>query len=239
MPGAPNNPDPAPDDGRIRGEVESVVFHNEENGYTVLKLRLDGKRSGDPVTVVGNIPSVTPGENLTATGRWIQDRQYGRQFRAERIAAEAPQSAKGIERFLGSGLIEGIGKEYARRMVDKFGTEIFDVIDTASQRLEEIEGIGPKRRKQIKESWKQQKAVREIMVFLHSQGIGSARALRIYKTYGEEAVAILRGDPYRLARDIPGVGFKTADDIAQRMGLAPDSPKRLAAGLHYALREAA
>jgi exodeoxyribonuclease V alpha subunit len=222
----------------LRGEVESVVFHNDENGYTVMRLKPEA-RNAEVVTVVGNLPAITPGERVFATGTWIDDRHYGKQFRAATLQAEAPGSLKGIERFLGSGLIEGIGKEYAHRIVEKFGTGIFDIIDQSSQRLEEIEGIGPKRRRKIKESWKQQRAVRGIMVFLHSQGISAARALRIYKTYGDEAVEVLKANPYRLAEEISGIGFKTADDIAAKMGQAADAPARLEAGIGHALKTAA
>jgi exodeoxyribonuclease V alpha subunit len=222
----------------LRGEVESVVFHNDENGYTVMRLRPEGKKA-EPVTVIGSLPAITPGERVRATGTWIDDRQYGKQFRAAKLEAEPPGSIEGIERFLGSGLIDGIGKEYAHRIVEKFGTGIFDIIDQASQRLEEIDGIGPKRRRKIKESWKQQRAVRGIMVFLHSQGISAARALRIYKTYGEGAVDVLRANPYRLAEEISGIGFKTADEIAARMGQAHDAPARLEAGIGYVLKSAA
>lgn len=222
----------------IRGEVESVVFHNDENGYTVMRMRLAEGDAGIE-TVIGNIPAITPGEQLRAVGEWIDDRQYGRQFRATELRAETPVTRVGVERFLGSGLIEGIGKEYARRMVEKFGVEVLDIIEHSSQRLEEIDGIGAKRRRRIKESWKQQRAVREIMVFLHSHGISAARALRIYKTYGEDSVEILRANPYRLAEDIVGIGFRTADEIAAKMGQAHESVSRLRAGIDYVLKNAA
>ncbi len=222
----------------IRGEVESVVFHNDENGYTVMRLRLEGPAS-ETETVIGNIPAITPGEQLRAVGEWIDDRQYGRQFRAAELRAESPVTPEGVERFLGSGLIEGIGKEYARRMVEKFGVEVLDIIEHSSQRLEEIDGIGAKRRRRIKESWKQQRAVRDIMVFLHSHGISAARALRIYKTYGEDSVEILRANPYRLAEDISGIGFRTADEIAAKMGQAHESVTRLRAGIDFVLKNAA
>ncbi len=234
--GIPGNSQAPPEE--LRGEVESVVFHNEENGYTVLRLKLEGRRA-ETETVVGNIPAITAGERIKAHGNWIDDRQYGRQFRADRLHADAPVTKEGIRRFLASGLIEGIGKEYAKRIVEKFGTEVFDIIDHASQRLEEIDGIGAKRRRRIKESWKRQRAVRDIMVFLHSHGISAARALRIFKTYGEEAVEILRANPYRLAEDISGIGFRTADEIAGKMGQAGDAPARLRAGVDYVLKQAA
>ena len=223
----------------IRGEVVSVVFHNDENGYSVLRLALDEPSRGSVETVVGNLPAVTAGERLQAAGEWFDDPHYGRQFRARRMHAEAPVSKEGIERFLASGLIEGIGKEYARRIVERFGTEVFDVIDHASQRLEEIDGIGAKRRRQIKESWKQQRSVRDIMVFLHGHGISAARASRIFKTYGEDAIGIVQSHPYRLAEDIPGIGFKTADEIAGRTGQAQDAPARLRAGIDHILKQAA
>ena len=225
----------------VRGEVMSVVFHNEENGYSVLRLSLDESPDAGSTTetVVGNLPAVTAGERLQAVGEWIDDPHYGRQFRARRLHAEAPVTAEGIERFLASGLIEGIGKEYARRIVDRFGTEVFDIIDHASQRLEEIEGIGAKRRRQIKASWRQQGTVRDIMVFLHGHGISAARASRIFKTYGEDAIGIVQANPYRLAEDITGIGFQTADEIAGRMGQATDAPARLRAGVDHVLKQAA
>lgn len=229
---SPNPPE------ELRGEVESVVFHNDENGYTVLRLnRAD--HPGETETVVGNIAAITAGERLKAFGNWIDDRQYGRQFRADRLQSDAPISKAGIERFLASGLIEGIGKQYAKRIVAKFGTEVFDIIDHSSQRLQEIDGIGATRRRRIKESWKRQQAVRDIMVFLHSHGISAARALRIFKTYGEEAVEVLRANPYRLAEDISGIGFRTADEIAGKLGQAGDAPPRIRAGVEYVLNQAA
>lgn len=236
-------PDPrdlpaGPPAAELRGEVESVVFHNEETGYAVIRLKPAGKDT-DPVTVIGNLPAITPGERVEASGQWIDDRNYGKQFRAANLRTETPVTLGGIERFLGSGLIDGIGKEYARRIVEKFGTDVFDVIDQSSQRLEEIDGIGPKRRRKIRESWKKQQAVRQIMIFLHSQGIGAARAQRIYKTYGAEAIDTIRANPYRLASDIPGIGFKTADTIATRLGQPADSPARLNAGIEHALTTAA
>ncbi len=221
----------------LSGIVERVTFHTEDSGYTVMKVTVP-KRS-EPVTVVGSLPEVTEGEEIEATGAWVDDRQYGRQFKADRIQARVPDSLEGIERYLGSGLIEGIGKKYAKRVVAKFGKEVFEIIDHASRRLEEVEGIGPKRRRLIKASWDKQRAVREIMVFLHENGISTARALRIYKTYGDQSVEVLRKDPYKLAQDIHGVGFKTADEIAGQLGLRGDAPPRILAGLLHVLGEAA
>ena len=224
----------------LRGTVEIVTFHNEENGYTVMKVAPDGaRRSAMPVTVVGSLPAVTVGEEIEAQGSWIEDRQYGRQFKAANIRAVPPSSRRGIERFLGSGLIEGIGKEYAHRLVEKFGTEIFEVLDQHSKRLEDVDGIGPKRRRQIKESWKRQTSVRSIMVFLHRHGVPTGQALRIYKKFGEEAVGILTREPYRLSREVWGIGFKSADEIARSTGIAEDAPARLEAGLRQALEAAA
>lgn len=240
MPDRPLSSDPAAAADSLRGTVEIVTFHNEENGYTVMKIAAAGAtRNAQPITVVGSLPAVTVGEEVEARGSWVEDRQYGRQFRAEEIRALPPSSEKGIERFLGSGLIEGIGKEYAHRLVEKFGIEIFDTLDHHSQRLEEVDGIGPKRRRQIKESWKRHTSVRTIMVFLHQHGVPTGQALRIYKKFGDEAVAVLTREPYRLSREVWGIGFKTADEIARKTGIAEDAPTRLEAGLRFALEEAA
>ena len=225
-----NLPDPA----EIAGTVEAIVFHNEENGYSIMHVAT-GEREN--VTVVGSIPAVTQGEKIKATGRWTDDRRFGRQFRADHILATPPSTAAGIERFLASGLIEGIGEAYAKRIVNKFGTDTFRIIEEESQKLQQVEGVGKKRRLQIKESWNRQKTVRDVMIFLHQHGLSTARALRLYKTYGAEAANVLRQNPYRLAHDIPGVGFKTADDIARKMGRADNSPERLRAGIQYVLEQ--
>ena len=228
-----------PNVAELRGTVEIVTFHNEENGYTVMKIAADGAaRSAPPITLIGSLPAVTVGEQVEARGEWVDDRTYGRQFKAAEIRALAPSSKKGIERFLGSGLIDGIGKEYAHRMVEKFGTDIFSIMDHTSQRLEEVDGIGPKRRKQIKESGGRPNALRGIMVFLLRQGGPTGQALRIYKKFGDESVEVLTREPYRLSREVWGIGFKSADDIARKSGIADDAPERLSAGLRYALEAA-
>ena len=221
---------------QIEGSVHSIVFHNEENGYTIMQVET---AQNGTVTVLGSLPAVIEGEQIRARGNWKDDRRFGRQFQAQHILAVAPISTDGICRFLASGLIDGIGKTYAKRIVEKFGTETFRVIEEESKKLEEVSGIGQARRVRIKDSWKRQKSVRDIMIFLHEHGLSTARALRLFKTYGEEATNVLRADPYRLAREIPGVGFKTADLIARQMGQADDSPQRISAGLLYVLEQGA
>lgn len=219
----------------LSGLVERVTFFNEETGFAVLKVQVRGQR--ELVTVVGSAASVNPGEWLVAEGSWRQDREFGLQFQATLLRSSAPTSREGIERYLGSGMIKGIGPVYAGKLVARFGDRVFDIIEQESARLEEIEGIGPERRKRIKAAWQEQKTVREIMVFLHSQGVSTSRAVRIYRTYGESAVETVRADPYALARDIHGIGFKTADQIAQKLGIPPESVLRARAGLRHVLLE--
>lgn len=220
----------------LTGLIERVTFFNEENGYAVLKVRVRGHRG--EVTVVGSLPAVNPGEWLTAEGRWVQDREFGRQFRAESLTSSAPTTRQGIEKYLGSGLVKGVGPVYARKLVARFGEKIFEIIEGHSARLEEVDGIGPERRRRIKAAWAEQKVVRDIMVFLHSHGVGASRAVRIYKNYGDNAIEIVRENPYRLAQDIPGIGFKSADLIAQKLGIPAHSPIRARAGLRHLLLEA-
>lgn len=227
--------EPVKDAPEIEGSVHAIVFHNEENGYTIMQVK-DAR--GETVTVRGRIPAVVEGEQIRATGHWKNDRRFGRQLEADHINALPPETPEGIRRFLASGFIDGIGPAYAKRIVETFGTDTFRVIEEESQRLQEVAGIGKMRRLRIKDSWKKQRSVRDIMIFLHAHGLSTARALRLYKIYGEEAVNVLRADPYRLAREIPGVGFRTADDIARQMGLSPDAPRRLAAGVLYVLEQA-
>ncbi len=216
--------------------MERVTFHNEENGFSVLRVRAEGHR--DAVTVVGSAGSVSPGEHLSAQGTWINDPQHGPQFRAEAVELSPPSTVEGIERYLGSGMIHGVGKELAKRLVDAFGQDVFDVIDRHPERLKTVDGIGPKRVAQILEGWADQRAVRDIMVFLQSHGVGTSRAARIYKTYGADSVRLITENPYRLANDIRGIGFLTADEIAGRLGIARDSAVRAEAGLAYTLLEA-
>jgi exodeoxyribonuclease V alpha subunit len=220
----------------LSGLVERVTFFNEENGFTVVKVSARGHR--EPVAVVGALASVNPGEWLTAEGRWVRDREFGLQFRAESIKSTPPTTREGIEKYLGSGMVKGIGQIYAKKLVARFGEKIFDIIENYSVRLEEVEGIGPERRRRIKDAWTEQKVIREIMVFLHSHGVSTSRAVRIYKTYGENAIDEVRANPYTLAQDIPGIGFRTADQIAQHIGVPHDSLLRACAGLSHVLLEA-
>lgn len=224
-----------PDPIEVEGVVHSIVFHNEENGYTIMQV--DTSSTGT-ISVLGSLPAVVEGEQIKAFGHWKNDKRFGKQFLADRIQAIAPNTNRGIERFLASGLIDGIGKAYAKRIVDQFGKDTFRVIEEESQRLQEVSGIGKGRRLKIKDSWNRQKSVRDIMIFLHENGLSTARALRLFKSYGAEAVNVLRSDPYRLAREMPGVGFKTADDIATKMGQAADAPRRIEAGITYVLEQA-
>jgi exodeoxyribonuclease V alpha subunit len=220
----------------VTGLIERVTFHNEETGFCVVRVKVDGRR--DLVTVVGRASSINAGEWLTAEGSWIQDRDHGTQLKAELLQTSAPTSREGIEKYLASGLIKGIGPVYAKKLVEKFGEGVFDIIDRESVRLEQVRGIGAERRRTIRTAWAEQKIVREIMVFLHSNGVSTSRAVRIYKTYGDEAVEKVRANPYLLARDISGIGFKTADDIARKLGIPEDSILRARAGLSHALSEA-
>ena len=222
---------------QLVGGVERVTFHNEENGYCVLKISVKGR--SEPVTLVGNVPRVTPGELLEASGEWINSTDYGKQFKATSITTRPPKSKVGLERFLASGLIAGIGKTYAKRIVEKFGEDVFEIIEHHSARLEEVPGVGKKRRLEIKESWRTQKAIHGIMVFLHEHGISTARAVRIFKTYGDQAEDILRKDPYQIARDINGIGFQGADKIARSLGIEAGSEKRVRAGVMHVLNQAA
>ena len=226
----------------LTGAVERITFYNAENGYTVLRLRPDRRVPGlsreGLVTVVGHLPDLTPGESVSLQGRWKQHPRFGLQFVAEDCQRVLPASAEGIRRYLGSGLVRGIGPRLAERIVAHFGTDTLRVLDEQPQRLREVPAIGPKRAAALVQAWQEQKAIQRIMLFLHDHGIPTGLAVKIYKTYGDEALQVVREDPYRLARDIRGVGFKTADKVAQAMGLPADHPSRLAAGLRYALQEA-
>jgi exodeoxyribonuclease V alpha subunit len=220
----------------LAGLVERVTYHNAENGFCVLRAKARGHR--DVVTVVGHAATISAGEWITATGEWVNDRTHGQQFKARFLRTSAPSSAEGIERYLSSGMIRGVGPVYAKKLVHAFGEKVFEVIEATPDRLREVDGIGPVRAASILAAWAEQKAVREIMVFLHSHGVGTARAVRIFKTYGADAIQVMTENPYRLARDIRGIGFKTADAIAMKLGIEKIAMVRVRAGISYALTEA-
>lgn len=220
----------------LAGLVERVTFHNAENGFCVLRIKARGHR--ELITVVGHAATIAAGEWVTASGEWINDHTHGQQFKARFMRTSAPTSIDGIEKYLGSGMIRGIGPVYAKKLVKAFGEKVFDIIEAEPDRLREVTGIGQVRAKRITDAWAEQKIVREIMVFLHSHGVGTARAVRIYKTYGADAVQVMTENPYRLARDIRGIGFKTADAIAMKLGIEKTAMIRIRAGISYALTEA-
>jgi len=222
---------------RLQGSVERVTFHSEESGFCVLRVKAKGQR--ELVTLVGTAAVIAPGEYVESEGAWVNDRQHGLQFKAQRLRVVPPTTLEGIEKYLGSGMVKGIGPHFARRLVRAFGEQVFEVIEHHPERLLELDGIGPKRKERVTTAWAEQKAVREIMVFLQSYGVGTARAIRIYKTYGDAAVERVRENPYRLALDIHGIGFKTADVIAQRLGIPRDSVIRAQAGVRHLLQEIA
>ncbi len=221
---------------QLEGLIERVTFFSEETGFCVLRVKVGN--SPDLVTVVGSAASVSAGEWITAQGNWVIDKEHGRQLKAVHLKTMPPNTREGMEKYLGSGMVKGIGPVYARKLIERFGEELFEVIEKRPSWLEMVEGIGPKRQKKITTAWKDQRAVRDIMLFLHSQGVGTSRAVRIYKTYGVESIEKIRANPYILARDIRGIGFKTADDVAQRLGIPPDSPDRARAGIEHVLHEA-
>lgn len=219
----------------ISGSIERVTFHSEETGFCVLRTKVRGKR--DLVTVIGSAACVTAGEFVECRGAWVNNKEHGIQFKAEHLQVIPPTTLEGIEKYLGSGLIKGIGPHFAKTLIKAFGENVFTIIENEAHRLTQLAGIGAKRKNMILTAWAEQKVVRNIMVFLQSHGIGTTRAVRIYKVYGDNAIDIVRDNPYRLALDIIGVGFKTADSLAMRLGIARDSSKRAQAGIRHVLQE--
>ena len=239
QPAAGHAPDASPLDGSpletLEGAIERVTFHSEDSGFCVLRVKVRGHK--DLVTVVGTAAAVSAGEYVECRGGWINDRTHGLQFKASDLRTVPPSTREGIERYLGSGLVRGIGPHFAKKLVQAFGEGVFDVIEQTPVRLLELPGIGEKRQQRIVGAWAEQKVIRDIMVFLHSHGVGTGRAVRIYKTYGDGAISLVLENPYRLALDIHGIGFKTADIVAQRLGVATDSPRRAQAGVRHVLQE--
>src|SRR2546429_7581779 len=216
---------------QLTGAVERVTFHSEETGFCVLRVKVRGHR--DLITVVGTAATITPGEYIEGQGVWVNDRTHGLQFKTQALRVGPPSTLEGIEKYLGSGMVKGIGPHFAKKLVQAFGEQVFDVIEQTPERLTDLDGIGPKRKQRVVEAWAEQKVIREIMVFLHSHGVGTARAVRIYKTYGNEAIVRVRENPYRLALDIPGIGVKTADTLAQRLRVHPERGIHAQAGLGH------
>jgi exodeoxyribonuclease V alpha subunit len=217
----------------LQGSLERIVYANEENHYTVAQLHVEHQNK--LVTVVGNLPLVQCGETLKLQGEWTHHPQFGQQFKILRYESILPSSVTGLKKYLGSGLIKGIGPRFAERIVDHFGVETLNVIDRFSGRLKEVQGIGAERAGRIRLAWIEQKAVRDIMIFLQSYGVTTSQATKIYKMYGDDSMVVVKENPYRLARDIYGIGFRTADQIARNLGIPSDSAKRIEAGIVYQL----
>ncbi len=222
----------------VEGVLERITYSNDETGYTVARVDT-GRGGGELLTVVGSLLGAQPGESLRMEGRWGSHPQYGRQFTVENYTTVLPATIQGIRRYLGSGLIKGIGPRMADRITEHFGTDTLDVIEHEPQRLVEVPGLGPKRTRMIGAAWEEQKAIKEVMVFLQGVGVSTSIAVRIYKQYGDASVSVVRNQPYRLAADVWGIGFLTADRIAQAVGIPHDSPDRAKAGLRHALSQSA
>jgi len=221
----------------LKGTVERITYHNEETGYTVVRLAVSGFR--DALTAVGNMADVNVGESLRLEGLWATHPQYGRQFKVLDYKTVLPATVEGIRKYLGSGLIKGIGPVMARRIVKKFGAQTLDVIEREPDRLLSVSGIGPKRVALVKRAWEEQKQIREVILFLQAHDVRTSLAVKIYKKYGDDSITVVQQDPYRLARDIYGIGFLTADKIARNLGIPDDAPQRVAAGVSYVLSELA
>ncbi|WP_327681345.1 SF1B family DNA helicase RecD2 [Kitasatospora sp. NBC_00458] len=220
----------------VEGVLERITYANEETGYTVARVDT-GRGANDLLTVVGALLGAQPGESLRLHGRWGSHPQYGRQFVVENYTTVLPATVQGIQRYLGSGLIKGIGPRFAERIVERFGVDTLDVIEQEPGRLIEVPGLGPKRTKKIAAAWEEQKSIKEVMVFLQGVGVSTSLAVRIFKQYGDGSIGVVKNEPYRLASDVWGIGFLTADRIAQAVGIPHDSPERVKAGLQYALSQ--
>ena len=220
----------------LEAVLERITYANQDTGYTVARVATN--RSSDLLTVVGPLLGAQPGESLRLQGRWASHPQYGRQFQVEAYTTVLPATIQGIRRYLGSGLIKGIGPKMAERIVDHFGPATLEVIEQDPGRLVEVPGLGPKRTAMITAAWAEQQAIKEVMVFLQGVGVSTSLAVRIYKTYRDDAIEVVRREPYRLAGDVWGIGFKTADTIARSLGIPHDSPQRVKAGLQFALSQA-
>jgi exodeoxyribonuclease V alpha subunit len=221
----------------LQGQIERITYTNEENGFTIARLKVYGQR--DLVTVVGNLMAPTPGEIIKMKGEWADHAKYGEQFKIVQYKTAVPASVYGITKYLGSGLIKGIGPVMAKRIVKQFGKETLDVIENDIEKLAEIDGIGKKRIGMIKNAWQDQKEIREVMLFLQTHNVSSGYATKIFKHYGNRSIQVVKENPYRLATDIFGIGFVTADHIAEKLGFSKDSELRAEAGILYVLHQLA
>ncbi|MBW1995671.1 MAG: ATP-dependent RecD-like DNA helicase, partial [Deltaproteobacteria bacterium] len=217
----------------LSGQIERITYCNEENGYTIAKVRVQGRP--DLVTVVGNLMAPVPGEVLQMQGSWTRHPKYGEQFKVIEYKTKVPATVYGIRKYLSSGLIKGIGPVMAGRIVDRFGDQTLNIMDENIERLAEIQGIGQKRIGMLKQAWHAQKDIRDVMLFLQTHGVSAAYAIKIFKHYGQGSIQVVRKNPYRLATDIFGIGFLTADKIAERLGFHKTSPLRAEAGILYVL----
>lgn len=220
---------------KIRCVVEHITYQNQENGYSVMRVKV--KDYSDLVTLVGNLLDVPVGAVLLCNGDWKVDKRYGRQFVCETWEEVMPATVYGIEKYLGSGLVKGIGPKYAHLIVERFGTDTIEVIEDDIERLYEVAGIGKKRVEKIRDSWEKQKDIKNVMIFLQQYGVSTAYAAKIYRQYGKESIDNVKENPYRLADDIWGIGFKTADGIASKMGYEKNDLRRCKSGIGYTLNE--
>lgn len=233
---APKKVAPADKAEAYTGVLERIIFSNEENHFTIGEFR--PAKTEENITITGQLPGVQCGETLKIEGEWVENRQFGAQFQIKSFSSSLPSSVYGIRKYLGSGLVPGIGRKMADKIVDHFGEDTLRVISEESGRLQEVPKIGKKRAREIKKAWDEQRAIRDVMMFLQTYGVGNAQCIRLVKNYGYEAAHIVQTEPYRVASEIDGIGFKTADKIARNLGFANDSPARVDAGLLYLLDEA-
>jgi len=219
----------------LSGQIERITYNNEENGFTIARVKVYGQR--DLVTIVGNLIAPAPGEILKMRGEWANHPKFGEQFKVVEYETKVPATVYGIQRYLGSGLIKGLGPVMAKRIVKKFGKETLDVIENEINKLGYVEGIGKKRIAMIKNAWDEQKEIRDVMIFLQAHGVSSGYATKIFKEYGNRSIAVVKKNPFRLATDIFGIGFVTADSIAEKLGFPKDSAQRIEAGILYVLHK--
>jgi len=219
----------------LSGQIERITYNNEENGFTIARVKVYGQR--DLVTIVGNLIAPTPGEILKMRGEWANHPKFGEQFKVVEYETKVPATVYGIQKYLGSGLIKGLGPVMAKRIVKKFGKETLDVIKNEINKLAHVEGIGKKRIAMIKNAWDEQKEIRDVMIFLQAHGVSSGYATKIFKEYGNRSIAVVKKNPFRLATDIFGIGFITADNIAEKLGFPNDSAQRIEAGILYVLHK--